>query len=64
MYKGPSLYYGLAVQTADFILHRKRCGQQAEEVIVSLCSTLVRPQLRESARLWGPQGKKDGDLLE
>ena len=33
-------------------------------MILPLCSTLVRPHLQYCIQLWGPQYRKDMDLLE
>jgi len=34
------------------------------EVILPLCSVLVRPHLESSIQMWNPQHRRDVDLLE
>jgi len=56
----------LTAQKANCILGciKRSVASRQREVILPLCSTLMRPHLECCIQLWSPQHRKDKDLLE
>jgi len=56
----------LAVQKTNQILGciKRSMANRSREVSLLLYSALVRPHLESCVQLWGPQHKKDMDLLQ
>ncbi|KAK4833093.1 hypothetical protein QYF61_027759 [Mycteria americana] len=56
----------MLAQKANHILGcvKRNVASRLREVILPLCSVLMRPHLQYCIQLWGPQYKTDMDLLE
>ena len=56
----------LTAQKANHILGciKRSVASRARDVILPLCSVLVRPHLEYCVHMWSPQYRRDMDLLE
>lgn len=45
-------------------LHQSSVASRSKDVILPIYSTLMRPHLQSCIQFWGPQQKKDVDLME
>ncbi|GAB0209759.1 hypothetical protein GRJ2_003441600 [Grus japonensis] len=54
----------LAAQKVNLGCIKRSVTSRSREVILPLCSTLMRPHLEYCIQLWGPQYRRDMELLE